>query len=91
MTDAPSDKIITSFPLRWGEVNGKGEGHDILDLLLKSLRKRQRKPIVSMFDLASVIIQRCAGLVAAQHERLPQEYDMLGKFRKAIGLIVSIP
>ena len=91
MTDASSDKLITSFPLSWGEADGRGDGPDILDSLLKDLRKRQRQPLLSIFDLASVIIQRCARLLDAQHEELPQEHDLLGILSNAVVTVVSIP
>jgi hypothetical protein len=62
----------------------------MLELILKYLRKRNREPILSIFDLAIVIMRRCAGLVVNEHERLPQGHDLMATFTKAVGSLVSI-
>lgn len=88
ITNPSSDMLVTSFPLKWGQ--GDGERHDILDFLLGYLTRRDRPPLLSICDLASLIVQRCVGLIGSQHRRLPPEYNIWGMFAKAIGKIVSI-
>jgi hypothetical protein len=79
--------LVTSFPLKWGQNNG--EDYDILDFLLQYLTRRDRSPLLSICDLASLIVQRCAGLIGSEHRHLPSEYNIVGSIARSIGKIVS--
>jgi hypothetical protein len=80
-----TDILITSFPLRMDQ----SDGRDVLDSVLKYIRSRDRPPLFKPHGLASVIIEHCTGVLTTASNRLTPEYGILDVFGSAIRKVVS--
>jgi Mg2+ and Co2+ transporter CorA len=64
------DTVITSFPQKWLQPNGRREG-DVLGRLLDFLRNnKRRQPITSSHELADLIISHCISVFNQPRSRL---------------------
>ena len=90
------ETIVTSFPQRWDDSMDKiRAGSDILDTrnildsVLAHLRRKNRSPINSVFDLSELIMTRCLGLNFDQVEREHERYPYLEIFDYSVNYVVS--
>ena len=63
---------------------------NILDSVLAHLRRKNRSPINSVFDLSELIMTRCLGLNFDQVEREHERYPYLEIFDYSVNYVVSI-
>lgn len=68
----------------------QSDGRDVLDSVLKYVRSKDRKPIFKPHDLATVIIERCTGVLASANNRLTPGYNIVDVFGSAIGKVVCV-
>ena len=87
----PADTVITCFPEPWGQSNAKKARFDsVLDSIEQYLRLPGRRPITSVYDLATVIINEC--LQVFGRLQVPNEdLSFLDIFDASISDIVCIP
>lgn len=89
------DTIVTSFPQCWGSSKGQSRENDILDTrnvvdcILDHLRQKERSPIVSVFDLAELIMARCLSLNSDRMEWEYERHRYLEIFDYSINYVVS--
>jgi len=62
---------------------------NVLDSVLKHLELRNRDPLMSVFDLAELIVGRCLGLNYNAMEWAHERYPYLEIFEYSINSVVS--
>jgi hypothetical protein len=62
----------------------------MLECVLTHLRKTGRQPLLSAHDLASTIIEHCAGVLSLEANHPNPEYGLLEVFGSAIGKVVGV-
>ncbi|KAL8357149.1 hypothetical protein RB598_002125 [Gaeumannomyces tritici] len=77
--------IITCFPQRWGQP--KPDPLNVLDGIIEETNAKTRPPVQSVYDLAMLITDRCAGLF--DRHRMDDEYQFLEMFESSIGHVTD--
>ncbi|KAJ3958269.1 hypothetical protein N0V92_005146 [Colletotrichum tropicale] len=90
-----TETVVTSFPQRWDIRKGQPRENNVLDTrnvldsILARLKEKKRRPIVSVFDLAEVIMARCLGLHADKMEWEHERYRYLEIFDYSINYVAN--
>ena len=74
--------IVTSFAQRWEQP--KNDPLNVLDGIIEDINSKTRDPVLSVYDLAITITNRCSG-VFDRHRMGDEEYQFLDMFESAIG------
>ena len=74
--------IITAFPQRWQQP--RNDPLNVLDSIIEDINSKTRDPVTSVYDLAMIITNRCAG-VFDRHRMGDEEYQFLDMFESSIG------
>lgn len=78
--------MITCFPQRWNQP--KQDPLDLVDAIIKETNAKTHSRIQSVYDLAIVITNRCAGIF--DHHRLEaQQFQFLDMFEFSIGNVTN--
>lgn len=78
--------MITCFPQRWNQQ--KEDPLDLVDAIIKETNAKTHPRIQSVYDLAIVITNRCAGIF--DHHRLEaQQFGFLDMFEFSIGNVTN--
>ncbi|KLU91340.1 ankyrin repeat and protein kinase domain-containing protein 1, partial [Magnaporthiopsis poae ATCC 64411] len=78
--------IITCFPQRWEQP--KHDPFNVLDGIIEETNAKTRPPVQSVYDLAMLITNRCAGLFD-RHRMDDQNYQFLEMFESSIGHVTD--
>lgn len=76
------DLVVTSFPQRWQQE--KDDPMNVLDNLIEAINSKHREPVISVYDLAMTITDRCL----ATYDRLcvgDSAFQFLDMFESTIG------
>ena len=77
-----ADLVITAFPQRWQQP--KNDPLNVLDGVIEHINSNTRDPVQSVYDLAMIIVNRCAG-VFDRHRMGDEDYQFLDMFESSIG------
>lgn len=82
------DTVITCFPQRWDQP--KQDPLNVVDGIIAetSAKTRRQTPIQSVYDLAMVITNRCAGMFD-RHRVDDQQFQFLDMFESSIGSVTD--
>ncbi|OGM44005.1 ankyrin repeat protein [Aspergillus bombycis] len=78
-----TDLIVTCFAQRWEQP--KNDPLNVLDGIIEDINSKTREPVRSVYDLASIITNRCSG-VFDRHRMGDDEYQFLDMFESSIGI-----
>lgn len=78
--------VITCFPQRWEQP--KHDPFNVLDGIIEETNAKTRPPVQSVYDLAMLITNRCAGLFD-RHRMDDQNYQFLEMFESSIGHVTD--
>jgi ankyrin repeat protein/Mg2+ and Co2+ transporter CorA len=76
------DLIVTAFPQRWQQP--RNDPLNVLDGIIERLNSKTQEPVRSVYDLATVITERCSG-VFDRHRVGDEDYQFLDMFESSIG------
>lgn len=85
--------VVTSFPQRWDIKKGQPRDNNILDTgnildsILNRLKQKERSSVMSVFDLAELIMARCLGLNSDKKEWEYERYRYLEIFDYSINYV----
>lgn len=78
--------IVTAFPQRWHQPDN--DPLNVLDGIIEDTSSKTRPPVRSVYDLATVITGRCAG-VFDRHRVGDEDYQFLDMFENSIGSVTE--
>lgn len=78
--------VFTSFPDRWGQP--KEDPLNLFDGLIEDINSKSKSPFGSVFELATLITDRCTGTFDRHHRR-DRDYRFLEMFELSVGTAVS--
>ena len=76
--------VFTSFPDRWGQP--KRDPLNLFDGLIEDINSKTKPPVRSVFELASLITDRCTGTFDRHHFG-DEDYAFLEMFELSIGTL----
>jgi hypothetical protein len=82
------ETIITSFPQNWNQDPNKPEQRDVLNNIQRILLQPDRRPLLTVFDLAALIVQQCTA-VFDRNAIKSKELQFMDMFEASIEEIVS--
>ncbi|KAF3769592.1 hypothetical protein M406DRAFT_348789 [Cryphonectria parasitica EP155] len=80
------DTVITCFPQRWDQP--KQDPLNVVDGIIEETNAKTRGQIQSVYDLAMVITNRCAGMFD-RHRIDEQQFQFLDMFESSIGNVTN--
>ncbi|KAI6352876.1 hypothetical protein MCOR25_009260 [Pyricularia grisea] len=80
------DLVITCFPQRWDQP--KLDPLNMLDGIIEETNAKTRPPVQTVYDLAMLITNRCAGLFD-RHRLDSQEFQFLDIFESSVGRVTN--
>ncbi|RYO87269.1 hypothetical protein DL762_004314 [Monosporascus cannonballus] len=80
------DLVITCFPERWNQPTQ--DPMNVLDGIIEDLNAKIRPPILSVHDLALLIMSRCSGAFD-RHRLNDQNYQFLEMFGNSVGSVAD--
>ncbi|KAI6608252.1 hypothetical protein MCOR04_000278 [Pyricularia oryzae] len=80
------DLVITCFPQRWNQP--KQDPLNMLDGIIEETNAKTRPPVQTVYDLAMLITNRCAGLFD-RHRLDSQEFQFLDIFESSVGRVTN--
>jgi hypothetical protein len=81
------DLVLTCFPERWDQP--KRDALNLFDGVIEDINSKTRPPVMSVYELAALITDRCSGTFD-RHQWRRDEYRFLEMFELSIGNLVSI-
>ncbi|KAJ5937653.1 hypothetical protein N7454_003995 [Penicillium verhagenii] len=75
--------LVTSFPQRWDQP--KNDPLNVLEGIIEDINSKTREPVKSVYDLATLITNRCSG-VFDRHRMGDDQYQFMDMFESSIGI-----
>jgi Mg2+ and Co2+ transporter CorA len=74
--------MLTCFGQRWQQP--RNDPLNVLDSIIEDINSKTRDPVISVYDLAMIVTNRCSG-VFDRHRMGNDEYEFLDMFESSIG------